>query len=122
LGYIAFYAIGAYTIAWFTAQAHLLPFWAVFPLAVGGGAVFGILLGAPTLRLRPDYLAMVTMGFGEIVRITINNLDPITNGRRGIRQPGPQPLLHENAHGGPGELHLVGIAERPDHRRAGRYG
>jgi branched-chain amino acid transport system permease protein len=84
LGYIAFYAIGAYTIAWFTAQAHLLPFWAVFPVALGGGAVSGVLLGAPTLRLRPDYLAMVTMGFGEIVRITINNLDPITNGPRGI--------------------------------------
>jgi branched-chain amino acid transport system permease protein len=84
LGYIAFYAIGAYTIAWFTAQAHLLPFWAVFPVALGGGALFGVLLGAPTLRLRPDYLAMVTMGFGEIVRITINNLDPITNGPRGI--------------------------------------
>lgn len=84
LGYIAFYAIGAYTIAWFTAQAHLLPFWAVFPVALGGGALSGILLGAPTLRLRPDYLAMVTMGFGEIVRITINNLDAITNGPRGI--------------------------------------
>jgi branched-chain amino acid transport system permease protein len=82
LGYIAFYAIGAYTIAWFTAVAHV-PFWTVFPLAVGGGAFFGILLGAPTLRLRPDYLAMVTLGFGETVRITINNLDSITNGPRG---------------------------------------
>ena len=111
LGYIAFYAIGAYTIAWFTAQAHLLPFWAVFPLAVGGGAVFGILLGAPTLRLRPDYLAMVTMGFGEIVRITINNLDPITNGPRGITAI-PRPDLGFFKITNPNQLHflIIGVA------------
>jgi branched-chain amino acid transport system permease protein len=111
LGYIAFYAIGAYTIAWFTAQAHLLPFWAAFPLAVGGGALFGILLGAPTLRLRPDYLAMVTMGFGEIVRITINNLDPITNGPRGIAGI-PRPDLGFFKITNPNQLHflIIGVA------------
>ncbi len=108
LGYIAFYAIGAYTIAWFTAQAHLVPFWAALPLAVGGGAVFGILLGAPTLRLRPDYLAMVTMGFGEIVRITINNLDPITNGPRGITGI-PRPDLGFFKITNPNQLHFLTI-------------
>ncbi len=110
LGYIAFYAIGAYTVAWFTSVAHL-PFWMVFPFAVAGAAFFGILLGAPTLRLRPDYLAMVTMGFGEIVRISINNLDPITNGPRGITGI-PRPDLGIFKITGANELHflVIGLA------------
>ena len=110
LGYIAFYAIGAYTMAWFTSVAHL-PFWTVFPLAVAGAAFFGVLLGAPTLRLRPDYLAMVTLGFGEIVRISINNLDPITNGPRGITGI-PRPDLGIFKITGANELHflVIGLA------------
>ena len=102
LGYIAFYAIGAYTtallssphlstqFAWIGAMfPHGLhtPFWIIVPIAMALAAMFGVLLGAPTLRLRGDYLAIVTLGFGEIVRIFMNNLDRpvnITNGPQGI--------------------------------------
>ena len=88
LGYIAFYAIGAYTTAYFTGKlpAHppvvLNPF-LIFPVAVLIAMLAGLLLGAPTLRLRGDYLAIVTLGFGEIVRITAVNTDSFTNGPRG---------------------------------------
>src|SRR5580704_18210894 len=74
LGYIAFYGIAAYTIACFTAQFAIAPFWVAFPVAILLAALFGILLGAPTLRLRPDYLAMVTVGFGEIARLAFVNV------------------------------------------------
>jgi branched-chain amino acid transport system permease protein len=84
LGYIAFYGISAYTIGAITAKAHLAPFWIAFPLALLLTTGFGILLGAPTLRLRPDYLAMVTLGFGEIARLAFLNLDAITGGPPGI--------------------------------------
>ncbi|MFL9873110.1 ABC transporter permease subunit [Paraburkholderia megapolitana] len=102
LGYIAFYAIGAYVAA-LLSSPHLTtqfawiaavfpgglhaPIWLIVPVAMGLAALFGILLGAPTLRLRGDYLAIVTLGFGEIVRIFMNNLDRpvnITNGPQGI--------------------------------------
>ncbi|MDO8346997.1 MAG: ABC transporter ATP-binding protein [Rugosibacter sp.] len=89
LGYIAFYAVGAYIYA-LLASPHFglhWPVWAILPLGalVAGG--FGVVLGAPTLRLRGDYLAIVTLGFGEIVRIFMNNLNApvnITNGPKGI--------------------------------------
>jgi branched-chain amino acid transport system permease protein len=80
LGYVAFYAIGAYTTA-FLASPHFgihISWWIVVMLAVGSAAVFGILLGAPTLKLRGDYLAIVTLGFGEIVRIVFRNLGDFT--------------------------------------------
>jgi len=102
LGYIAFYAVGAYTAA-LLSSPHLttqfewianlapaglhVPFLIIVPIAMAIAAMFGILLGAPTLRLRGDYLAIVTLGFGEIVRIFMNNLDRpvnITNGPKGI--------------------------------------
>ena len=89
LGYIAFYAVGAYTYA-LLASPHFglhLPFWVLLPLGAGVAALFGVLLGAPTLRLRGDYLAIVTLGFGEIIRIFMNNLSRpvnITNGAQGI--------------------------------------
>ena len=89
LGYIAFYAVGAYTWA-FLASPHFgvhLPFWLVLPLGAGFAALAGIILGTPVLRLRGDYLAIVTLGFGEIVRIFLNNLNHpvnITNGPQGI--------------------------------------
>ena len=89
LGYIAFYAVGAYTWA-FLASPHFgvhLPFWLVLPLGAGFAALAGIILGTPVLRLRGDYLAIVTLGFGEIVRIFMNNLNypvNITNGPQGI--------------------------------------
>ncbi|MBM3346134.1 MAG: ABC transporter ATP-binding protein [Betaproteobacteria bacterium] len=89
LGYIAFYAVGAYAYA-LLASPHFglhLPFWVILPIGALVAALFGVLLGAPTLKLRGDYLAIVTLGFGEIVRIFLNNLSTpinITNGPRGI--------------------------------------
>jgi branched-chain amino acid transport system permease protein len=104
LGYVAFFAVGAYLFA-LLASPHLtesfpalaaafpgglhITIWVALPLAAGVAALFGILLGAPTLKLRGDYLAIVTLGFGEIIRVFLNNLDhPInlTNGPRGIGQ------------------------------------
>ncbi len=89
LGYIAFYAVGAYLYALLASpQFGLhLPFWALLPMGAGLAGIFGILLGAPTLRLRGDYLAIVTLGFGEIIRIFLNNLNApvnITNGPQGV--------------------------------------
>jgi branched-chain amino acid transport system permease protein len=89
LGYVAFYALGAYLYAWL-ASPHFglhLPFWAVLPMGAALAGVFGVLLGAPTLRLRGDYLAIVTLGFGEIIRIFMNNLNApvnLTNGPQGM--------------------------------------
>jgi branched-chain amino acid transport system permease protein len=107
LGYVAFYAVGAYMFALlasphlvetFPAIQAMLPagmhtsVWLVIPLgALVAGAV-GMLLGAPTLKLRGDYLAIVTLGFGEIIRVFMNNLDRplnITNGPKGIQQIDP---------------------------------
>jgi len=89
LGYIAFYAVGAYTWA-LLASPHFgihLPFWVILPFGALLAGAAGALLGAPTLKLRGDYLAIVTLGFGEIVRIFMNNLNApinITNGAQGI--------------------------------------
>ena len=80
LGYVAFYAIGAYTTA-FLASPHFgihISWWIVIWIAVASAAIFGIMLGAPTLKLRGDYLAIVTLGFGEIVRLVFRNLGDIT--------------------------------------------
>lgn len=111
LGFIAFYAVGAYLAALlssphlliqFPALAALLPqglhtsIWLIVPLAGLLAAGFGILLGAPTLRLRGDYLAIVTLGFGEIIRIFLRNLDRplnITNGPKGISSIDPVQLF-----------------------------
>lgn len=94
LGYIAFFAVGAYCYALLSSpQLGLhLPFWIVLPLGALLACIFGILLGAPTLRLRGDYLAIVTLGFGEIIRIFLNNLNAplnITNGPQGISMIDP---------------------------------
>jgi len=89
LGYIAFYAVGAYVYA-LLASPHFnlhLPFWIILPLGAGLACIFGVLLGAPTLKLRGDYLAIVTLGFGEIIRIFLNNLNApvnVTNGPQGV--------------------------------------
>jgi branched-chain amino acid transport system permease protein len=94
LGYIAFFAVGAYCYALLgSPQLGLhLPFWIVLPLGTLLACIFGVLLGAPTLRLRGDYLAIVTLGFGEIIRIFLNNLNApinITNGPQGISMIDP---------------------------------
>ena len=111
LGYVAFWAIGAYTAAMLTGAAGYTkglregtatlvdkPEWAAWMWLILLAALFmavlaGVLLGSPTLRLRGDYLAIVTLGFGEIVRITANNLDTITVGPRGIASI-PHPEIH----------------------------
>ena len=104
LGYVAFYAVGAYLFALmasphladnFAAFAAMFPnglhtsLWLVIPVAALLAAFCGALLGAPTLKLRGDYLAIVTLGFGEIIRIFLNNLDHpvnLTNGPKGLGQ------------------------------------
>ena len=104
LGYVAFYAVGAYMFG-LLASPHLTdtfpaiaamfpnglhtPWWVAIPLGAVLAAFAGVVLGAPTLKLRGDYLAIVTLGFGEIVRVFLNNLDApvnITNGPKGISQ------------------------------------
>jgi branched-chain amino acid transport system permease protein len=107
LGYVAFYAVGAYLYALLSSPhlqenfawiAATFPdglhnsIWLVLPLSAGLAALFGVLLGAPTLRLRGDYLAIVTLGFGEIIRIFLNNLNApvnVTNGPGGISNIDP---------------------------------
>jgi branched-chain amino acid transport system permease protein len=112
LGYVAFFAVGAYLFG-LLASPHLMEnfpliaatfpnglhisLWWVLPLSAGVAGLFGVLLGAPTLRLRGDYLAIVTLGFGEIIRVFLNNLDQpynITNGPKGIGPIDPVTLFH----------------------------
>jgi branched-chain amino acid transport system permease protein len=83
LGYVAFYAVGAYSYA-LIATTFGWSFWICLPLAGIFAAFFGILLGFPVLRLRGDYLAIVTLGFGEIIRIILINWYEVTNGPDGI--------------------------------------
>jgi branched-chain amino acid transport system permease protein len=83
LGYVAFYAIGAYSYA-LLATTFGLSFWILLPLAGCLAAFWGILLGFPVLRLRGDYLAIVTLAFGEIIRLVLINWVPVTNGYAGI--------------------------------------
>jgi branched-chain amino acid transport system permease protein len=104
LGYVAFYAVGAYSLGLlaspqltdtFAAIKSVFPgglhvwVWIVIPIGAATAGIAGVLLGAPTLKLRGDYLAIVTLGFGEIIRVFMNNLDApvnITNGPKGISQ------------------------------------
>src|SRR5213079_960968 len=94
LGYIAFYAVGAYVYA-LLASPHFnlhLPFWVILPIGAAIAGLFGVLLGTPTLKLRGDYLAIVTLGFGEIVRVFLNNLSQpvnVTSGPQGIARIDP---------------------------------
>ena len=111
LGFVAFFAVGAYMFG-LLASPHLIenfpaiaamfpngihtPWWAVIPLGAGLAGLFGILLGAPTLKLRGDYLAIVTLGFGEIIRVFLNNLDNpvnLTNGPKGLGQIDPMTVM-----------------------------
>ncbi|MBV9280392.1 MAG: branched-chain amino acid ABC transporter permease [Chloroflexi bacterium] len=88
LGYAAFFAIGAYATAYYMTTNNL-SYWIMIPIAAALAAVFGVVIGAPTLRLRSDYLAIVTLGFGEITRISATNLDFTggPNGLYGVPQP-----------------------------------
>jgi branched-chain amino acid transport system permease protein len=91
LGYVAFYAIGAYSVA-LLGKAFGLSFWALLPLAGILAAFWGVLLGFPVLRLRGDYLAVVTLAFGEIIRLVAINWVPVTNGYAGVSGI-PRPTL-----------------------------
>ena len=83
LGYVAFYAVGAYSYA--LLNYHFgLGFWAALPVGAGLGLIFGILLGFPVLRLKGDYLAIVTLGFGEIIRLILENWNEFSFGPSGI--------------------------------------
>lgn len=89
LGYVAFFATGAYTAGILLGASPVdigggLSIWLVFPIAMLVTMVMGVILGAPVLRLKGDYLAIVTLGFGEIIRIVANNLDGVTRGARGL--------------------------------------
>jgi len=83
LGYVAFYAVGAYSYGLLSQQFDL-GFWVVLPVAGVLAALLGILLGIPVLRLRGDYLAIVTLGFGEIIRLVLENWGEVTGGPSGI--------------------------------------
>jgi branched-chain amino acid transport system permease protein len=110
LGYIAFFAVGAYTYG-LLASPHFgihAGFALLLPLGAFLAAVFGTILGAPTLKLRGDYLAIVTLGFGEIIRIFLNNLNQpynITNGPQGVTLIDPITIGHERLSAG---LHIGG--------------
>ena len=86
LGFVAFYAVGAYTYALLASPEFgiHLPFLVILPIGVLLAAGFGILLGIPVLPLRGDYLAIVTLGFGEIIRLLLNNMDAVTGGPQGV--------------------------------------
>jgi len=83
LGYIAFYGVGAYTYALLSVHFGM-SFWMSLPVAATTAAIAGCIIGYPTLRMRGDYLAIVTLGFGEIVRLILNNWMSLTNGPNGI--------------------------------------
>ena len=88
LGYVAFYAVGAYTAAYFTGHLPVHPpfvlnMFAIIPIAIAAAMLAGVLLGIPTLRVRGDYLAIVTLGFGEIIEVYLNNATSYTNGAQG---------------------------------------
>jgi len=124
LGYAAFFAIGAYTIAFLTSPGSffvqrgyvpefLQQFWPAMALSWVVAAIFGVLLGAPTLRLRGDYLAIVTLGFGEIVPNFFYNADQITNGTRGVNpiaKPGTISLFGPNERSRPNREMVPGLA------------
>src|SRR6478735_7042787 len=96
LGYVGFYATGAYTVGVLTSQHCHWPFFLALPIAVVVTMIAGVILGAPTLRVRGDYLAIVTLGFGEIIRISAKNINWLgaASGIKDIPQPndiGPAP-------------------------------
>jgi branched-chain amino acid transport system permease protein len=130
LGYVAFYAIGAYTYAILASSKFNIhiSFWLVIPIAAILAAIAGILLGIPVLRLRGDYLAIVTLGFGEIIRILVTNLRDLTNGTQGLIGIDPPTFFGITLKGGFFFYYLIFafvvlvafITNRLNHSRVGR--
>ncbi len=115
LGYVAFFAIGAYTMALLTApQPHHLmwSFWLVLPIGVILATLTGLLLGTPVLRMRGDYLAIVTLGFGEIIRILSksDDLTPFTGGPKGVTAVGAPTLFGKPFNSGSDYVYLIFLA------------
>jgi branched-chain amino acid transport system permease protein len=112
LGYVAFFAIGAYTMGVLTSQSPLglggLSFWAAIPLCVAAATIAGIILGVPVLRMRGDYLAIVTLGFGEIIRIMVLSdfAKPLLGGAQGILLI-PKPKIFGFELVGPSEFYYL---------------
>jgi len=146
LGYVAFFAIGAYVYAFLSAPfaspafsslltslgipaaAPLTSFWLAIPITMVAAGVGGVLLGIPVLRLRGDYLAIVTLGFGEIIRLFMLNLSDLTNGPRGMLNIAP-PYLFGYSFGNPRDIFILALlgagviaftAHRLDGSRLGR--
>jgi len=110
LGYAAFYAMGAYTYGLMYLYFGL-PFWGALPLGAVTGALFGILIGVPVLRLRGDYLAIVTLAFGEISRLLLENMSGFTRGPEGIAQiPRPGFFVKLSLQGATTYLFYISIA------------
>ena len=133
LGYVAFFAIGAYTFALLTApQPHqlVLNFWVALGLSILSAALSGMLIGLPIMRLRGDYLAIVTLGFGEIIRILLKSdiLTPLTAGPRGVRNIAGPTLMGRSFVGDVDFMYLIlaavflalFIASRLQNSRVGR--
>ena len=133
LGYVAFFAIGAYTMALLTAPApqHLMwGFWIALPIGIVLAALTGLLLGAPVLRLRGDYLAIVTLGFGEIIRLlsTSDALTSFAGGPRGVPSIAGPTLFGKPFNSGADFVYLIILAailiifvtNRLQHSRIGR--
>ncbi len=102
LGYVGFYAVGAYTTGVLTSQHWHWPFFLALPIAIAVTMVTGVILGAPTLRVRGDYLAIVTLGFGEIIRITVTNVEWV-GASAGIKDIPAPPSIGPNPFGPTGD-------------------
>jgi branched-chain amino acid transport system permease protein len=116
LGFVAFFAVGAYTVALLTSTSPLgladLPYWAAIPFAVGVAFVLGAFLGLPILGIRGDYLAIATLGFGEIIRILAVSdlLRPILGGPQGITNvPKPFPVPPTDPLAGPNQVYFIAL-------------
>ena len=126
LGYVAFFAIGAYVYAFISApsssqaitnllvnmgmspESPIMSFWMAIPFTMAAAGLGGVLLGIPVLRMRGDYLAIVTLGFGEIIRLFMLNLDPLTNGPRGMLNIVP-PMLFGYEMGSPRDIFILAL-------------
>jgi branched-chain amino acid transport system permease protein len=117
LGYVAFYAVGAYSFALLSTHFDFIGFWVALPLAGMLAAMWGLILGFPVLRLRGDYLAIVTLAFGEIIRIVLLNWYQFTNGPNGISGiPKPTFFGLEFVRGSGGFADFFGIEYSTIHR------